>query len=861
MDIVTTHLNADLDGLASMVAARRLRGPALSMVIPGSLDITARRLWDEQGHHFGELVSAADARSALAVEGLGQLVVVDTGRKARLGWLGEWLGRAAVVEFWDTHPGHADGPQAELPDASATISPLVAKLAARGIRPTAEEASLFLVGIHADTGHLRYTGTTPMDHEAAAQCLRWGASLEWLERYLPDGLDRKQAAQMAAMAETMTRLPLPGSWVALMTLEPDARVTALGELVTQLRVGEGWPAAVVIAVEEKRLSVVARSDGSVDVGAACKRLGGGGHAEAASAALQGMTLAEARARVIDALEATAHPETAGSLCSRGLFTLPATATVSEAADALHRYRVNALPLVDAAGAVVGVLSRREIDEAHRHGMQERPAGSVSAGPPPAVPPEAGIDTIRRVLLDSPTRLVIVGTLAAPQGVVTRSTVFRATLADPPLANRKRPEKPAAMWRKTRRLIGDFAPWVEALGAVAEEEGVRALLIGGCVRDVLLGQASRDVDVVVAGDAPALARAVAASAGGTVVVYEEFGTAHWKTPSGLELDLASARTESYPHPGALPLVERGDLRQDLFRRDFTINMLAMGIAPSERGTLVDPYAGRGDLERGLIRVVHGLSFYDDPTRAWRAARFAARLDFRLAPGTAALMQEALRQGVLAQVSDARLGNELHRIFQERRPDSAIRRLRDWGLLRRIHPSLPGDHTLLDRLVATREAWLQLQPLASEALSDPGEPLWLALGWQLPADDRAERQQMVASGRGRGRRWTDGLETLRKAAKRMRSATRRSAQAAALWGLDEIEMVALAAHGHTEPIRWWLAEGRQITPAVTAANLMDHGIPKGPGLGKGLRAARAAALDGSTADEQLQRALHVARAALQ
>ncbi|MFT4974350.1 MAG: tRNA nucleotidyltransferase (CCA-adding enzyme) [Myxococcota bacterium] len=857
MDIVTTHLNADLDGLASMVAARLLWGEGLSMVLPGSLDVTARRLWAEQGHHFGELVSVPEAKTRLAAEGLGRLLVVDTARRERLGWLGEWLDRAASVEVWDTHGGEPDAPRTPMPDAGATISPLVAQLLAGGIVPTPEVASLFLAGVHADTGHLRYTGTTPVDHEAAATCLRWGASLGWLERYLPDGLDRRQAQRMSEMAASMQRVELPGAWVALMVLESGERVTSLGDLLTQLRVGEGWPAAVVISVEDKRLSVVARSDGSVDVGAVCERLGGGGHAEAASAGIFGATLSEARSQVIDALQAVEQPQTAGTLCSRQLFTLPVTALLSEAAEALHGYRINALPLVDAAGGVVGVLSRREVDEGLRHGLGKRPAGAISAGPPPVVPAEAGLATVRRVLLDSPTRLVIVGTLTEPQGVVTRTAVFRATLADPPLSSATSAPRPQQLWKRTRRLIGAFAPWVEALGAVAEAEGVRALLIGGCVRDVLLKRLSRDIDVVVVGDAPALARAVAASAGGEVDVFEAFGTAHWRTPDGLMLDFASARTESYPHPGALPVVARGELRQDLFRRDFTINMLALGIAPSERGVLIDPYAGRADLASGLIRVVHGLSFYDDPTRAWRAARFAARLDFHLAAGTSALMHEALQAGVLAQVSDERLGNELHRIFQDRRPDAAIGLLREWGLLRRIHRALPADRELLDRLAATRDAWLQLRPLAPEALDDPGEPLWLAMGWMLSTADREETRRMVSSGRGRGRRWVEGIDHLRKVDRRLVAATARSAQAVAFGTISEISLVALAGRGHLAAVRWWLTTGRTIKPTVTAAALMEHGLAEGPALGRALRAARAAAFDGADDAEQLDSALRAAR----
>lgn len=726
MDIVTTDLPACLDGLAAVVAACLLE-PGLTPVLPDKLDRSAQALWAAQRHHFPPLLPAADARAGLQATGLHRLVVVAPGDRPQLGWLTPWTERARSVERRS----------ASSANTGAVTSVLVHALRAAGITPSPAAASLFLCGIHVSTGHMRGAATCAGDHAAAAACLRWGAALDWLSRYLTE------------------------------------------------------PAALVQCAE-----------------------------------------------------------TVGAIRSRRLFTLPEQAPLSEASDTLHRYRINSILLTGASGGIVGVLSRREVDEGLRHGMADEPAGALSSGPPPVVPPSASLPDAQSVLHDSPHRLMVVGTLSAPLGVVTRSSLFQASQ----VVSQEQP--PAQLWARACELIGDFAPYVATLGEVAEQEGVRALLIGGCVRDVLLDRPSRDVDVVVVGDAPALARAAAATAGGEVETYDAFGTAHWKTPCGLELDLASARTESYPRPGALPVVERGDLRQDLFRRDFTINMMALGIAPSERGVLVDPYAGRADLLRRQLRVVHGLSFTDDPTRAWRAARFAARFDLSLAPGTASLLREALRMGVLDAVSDARLGNELHRIFQERRPDDAIRLLRDWGLLQRVHPSLVADGGLLDRITATRESWLQLRTLAPSELSDPAEPLWVALGWSLPSDVRAQTQQLVSNGRGRSKRWVSGISRLQRSAVALSSASLRSTQAVVLRPLDAIEQVFLAGQGHQGAVSWWLSTGQHIASSVRASDLLSRGVARGPGLGRGLRAASAAALDGASAAEQLERALEAA-----
>ncbi|MEL6346664.1 MAG: CBS domain-containing protein [Myxococcota bacterium] len=858
MRLVTSHLNTDLDGLASMVAARRLVDAALEFVLPGSMDPSCRRVWDDLGEALGPIVpTRAVLRRLEQGEPLDQLIIVDTARRKRLGPLGRLFDDARQVEIWDTHGGKADGPLKPLPDAGATVSPMVLQIAEQGQTPTPAEAGLFLLGIHCDTGHLRYAGTTPIDHQAAGQCLMWGADLGWLERYLPDGLDVTQLRLMSRMVASMARVDTGDSWVALMALELDARVPALSVLLGQLRVGEGWPAAIVLVAEDRRISVIGRSDGALDVGALCRRLGGGGHPEAASAALRGVSLIEARARVVAALQSSRRSLTAATMASRTVFSLPMDATIADANDTLHRYRINALPLRDAEGTIAGVLSRREIDEAIRHGLSSAAAGALSVGPPTTVPPDADVDVVRRALLEGPSRLLVVGTLQEALGVITRSTVFRAEALDPPLSNPVRPPAPTALWKRAETLFGAAALDVADLGTVAAEAGVRALLIGGCVRDLLLKRPSNDIDVVVVGDAPALATAAARRFGGDVHVHPEFGTAHWLSPRGNALDLASARTESYARPGALPSVEVGDLRQDFYRRDFTINMMAMGISPEERGRLVDPFYGLSDLRAGTLRVVHGLSFDDDPTRAWRAARFAARFDFRLAPGTAALMQQALRRGVLESVTDERLGAELHRIFLEDRTAEAVRLLREWGLLRRIHPRLETDRGLLQRLTATQQAWAALQDEAPAALPDAGEALWIALGWSIPPKDRQTTQRLVAGARGRIRRWVEGPDRVRKALRALDRTDSRGAHADALHKLEPAELVAAAARDDVlETVRWWLSEGRAIRPAVDGHQLMAAGVPRGPELGRALGAARRAAMDGADADTQLDAALRSA-----
>jgi tRNA nucleotidyltransferase (CCA-adding enzyme) len=242
-------------------------------------------------------------------------------------------------------------------------------------------------------------------------------------------------------------------------------------------------------------------------------------------------------------------------------------------------------------------------------------------------------------------------------------------------------------------------------------------VGGLVRDLLLGQAIFDLDMVIEGDAIALAERLSRTLGGRVTAHRRFGTAKWMLSEGVwakvtdevargdelppSIDFVTARTEFYTHPTALPQVEQSSIKQDLHRRDFTINTLAIRLDPDHWGELLDFYGGEEDLEEGVIRVLHSLSFIDDPTRILRAARLESRLGFHLDPRSEELIDDALP--LLKRVSGDRIRHELELIFREDEPERALRRLEELGALGRIHPDLTCDRWLERKFRFLREAF--------------------------------------------------------------------------------------------------------------------------------------------------------------
>ena len=330
-----------------------------------------------------------------------------------------------------------------------------------------------------------------------------------------------------------------------------------------------------------------------------------------------------------------------------------------------------------------------------------------------------------------------------------------------------------------------------------------------MRDLLLGRPRADLDVVVEGDAGALARRL----GGEILEHERFATAKAML-DGTELDLATSRGEAYPAPGALPEVRPAPLREDLARRDFTIN--AMAVPLQGKTVLIDPHGGREDLAAGRLRVLHPGSFVDDPTRALRAARYAARFDFTIEPRTETL----LRAADLSTVSEDRKRAELLRIAAEPEAVRGLLLLGEWGLLE-LPDAAPGLLEALDRLLA-RSPWSDVaerdRTLLAAALGEHGRAANLA----------AARPQ----------RPSEGVELARGASP---------------------EELAIGRALSGEWLDAYVGEWRSVALEIGGDDLIAAGISEGPALGHGLAQALRAKLDGEVAglDEELRVALEAAK----
>ncbi|HEX3318533.1 MAG TPA: hypothetical protein VHR88_10965 [Solirubrobacteraceae bacterium] len=366
------------------------------------------------------------------------------------------------------------------------------------------------------------------------------------------------------------------------------------------------------------------------------------------------------------------------------------------------------------------------------------------------------------------------------------------------------------------------------------------LVGGAVRDLLLGRApARDLDLVVVGDARPVAEALAARTGGSVAYHEPFLTARVEAGDHA-WDLATARRERYPRPGSLPEVEPAPLDEDLLRRDFAVN----AIAATLDGDLRTAPGACEDLESGRLRVLHDASFADDPTRLLRLVRYAARLDFAIDPPTTALARGAIAGGALDTVTGSRIGAELRLLLDEPRAGAALGLADQLGLLEALRPQLRWR----PELAAGARALLDVPTvlLAAAAIDADADELRAAMDdWRFPA---AERDRVVAAVRD-----APALAEL------LQSDPRPSAIAAAAQRSSP-EAVALAGPlGDEDAARRWLDDLQHVALEIGGDDLLTAGIPPGPAIGRGLRAALNRKLDGETAgrEDELGVALEAAR----
>jgi tRNA nucleotidyltransferase (CCA-adding enzyme) len=376
--------------------------------------------------------------------------------------------------------------------------------------------------------------------------------------------------------------------------------------------------------------------------------------------------------------------------------------------------------------------------------------------------------------------------------------------------------------------------VKIAGKEASELGQELYLVGGVVRDLLLGRANFDFDLVVEGDAISLARKLAKDSQAKLTVHSHFGTAKLDYP-GFSLDLATARSETYGKPGALPTVKPGSLNDDLIRRDFSINAMALHLNPQRFGELIDLYHGKEDLERCLIRILHPKSFIDDATRILRAIRYEQRLGFKLDAETEKLLRHNV--AMLDTISGDRIRHELEVILKEDEPERALRRAEELGVLSQLHPLLKGNGWLSKTFAKARQI--------GKRTSLPALYLCLLI-YNLTEKANEQFISRLNFSKNSAQAMNHTLQIKAELNKLAKPHVKSSDIYQLIHGYSApaIQANALASESliASQQLHLYLTKLRYVKPILNGEDLKKMGIPSGPEIGEILSALQKARLDG-------------------
>ncbi|MGE0492409.1 MAG: CBS domain-containing protein [Vulcanimicrobiota bacterium] len=842
MKLIVSHQGPDFDSLASMVAASKLYPDAVA-VISGVPEPPVREFITLHKGHF-----RFRGANEIELPEVEQMVLVDVRNPTRLGRFRQLAQDPRVkLHIYDHHPATAESIRADLEriePLGAAVTVLLQEIRARGLSLTPVEATLCLIAIYEETGSLLFPSTTAQDLEMAGWLLRQGGNLKVVARFAHHTLNPEQRELLEEFLTAGRIESIQGFSVFVALARRPRFVNGVAALVHRLLEIQETDCAVVIVEMANKVCVVARSRRvRLDVGRICEQLGGGGHPGAASATLDAVDPEQVQERVLAMLEESfPRVQTAGDVMTTQVQCLEAEQeiTVAEASRLLREWGFAGVCVTE-GGKVTGILSRSDLDKAMGHELGHAPATAYMTPRVISVRPETPLQEVQGLMVERDVGRVPVleedGTLV---GLISRTDIlaslYRAATDD----QHTRTSAPAELLRLPDLTL----EFLRRCSRLALEHSTQVFVVGGFVRDLLLGRDNFDIDLVVEGDGLAFGRTLAEATGGRLRSHPRFGTCSVIYDDGPfeKIDVASARSERYCRPAALPAVEGSTLKQDLYRRDFTINSLALSLDAEAFGELIDYFGGRRDLDAGMLRILHNLSFIDDPTRAFRAVRFETRLGFRLEPHSGHLLRTAVKERIFDHLGPGRLIDELRLCLEEPEPMRVLERLEQLKLLKAVDPGLGLDPKVRARLEAAPAILARLAGSVDR---------WRVYLLLLLTRLKVAARDAFAS------RYGLSLEPLRQAQGLVGKLN------APKLSMSEFEQLVQKASPNSLCLIWSLAgEGRvqerlsryldwsqALEPLLTGHQLLQLGYEPGPEFGRLLMLVREAQLEGklATAEE--------------
>jgi tRNA nucleotidyltransferase (CCA-adding enzyme) len=697
LKIAITHHNPDFDAISSSYAAYRLYDCDF-VYLCHNVDSVILDCLDDLGLRDSFKVVMESEIDDIN-ENIELLVITDCKFKSRLGYLEKLIKKAQKVYIYDHHTGNEcdiDNDKLILKEVGASTSIIVNEISQNNLVLQQNELTLLMLGIYEDTGFLTFNSTTPMDIMALHYLLSNGGELSKVRQYIKRDLSKEQLIILNELIINMSLYILNGIAIGLSFASFDEYVPEISVLANKIMDMENLDTFFMMVRLGDRILLVCRSRlDYIDTSELAYSFGGGGHPGASSAIIKDMTLNEAYEKLKVLVKDIIKPQK----LAKHIMTTPVkfvsfSQTFNDALDLFMKYNLNMMPVVK-NGKAVGLISRKDILQGIKHGLSDEPVSNIMQIEFETVSPEENINVVEDIMLLKNQKLIPVVENEKLVGVITRTDLLRLMKEDttriPGYLKSRADSLMLSKKINVRNLLKDRLPeeyfnLLFEIGEYAEELGTNVYVVGGFVRDLLMKNDNFDVDIVVEGSASEFAKKYADIKNAKIAIHKKFDTAQVILKNGVRLDFATARTEYYTFPAAAPEVESSSIKNDLYRRDFTINAMAVKLNRSEFGLLLDFFGGRRDIKDRKIRVLHNLSFVDDPSRGFRAIRFAVRFDFEIGPHTKKLLKHAVNMNLFDKIIGKRLFLEIKYILSEENYLEALETMKDYDILKFLHKGI-------------------------------------------------------------------------------------------------------------------------------------------------------------------------------
>ncbi len=752
MQVVFLEKGADLDALSSAFGITILNKDA-KILIPDILSHTAKTVLTR----FKDIFS----KKIIEKKDLGKIekiYLVDSHNvKKAIDELKDFLDKYVEVEVLDHHQileknlKIFEGEEKlkiydfnvnikyHIKDTGSATTIVVEGIKEKNIPLSPLEATILALGIYEDTGNFTYMITTPKDLYIGAFLLEKGVDLNSIRDILEKRITDKQIRILEQLTENIHFIYKNSIKVAISTAYCLEYIPDVSSVLSMIKEFEETDAFFVIINTKGKITVIGRSKSEeINVGRILSNLGGGGHPFAASATVKGLTSAEVKEILENLILTNLYRDTYIKEI------MDVSIPVYEGENPIYSVKREDLEkpvllIIDKTGKFQGVVFTKVIKEALKHNIKKAILSDFILNDIYTFSPYTTLGEAEQLILNSSQTIFPVIDKGKPLGIVTKNQITILLHGQPFFSEkdifisreRLKPRYINFQYKLSRFFPSELIKELKQIGELSKELGFKSYIVGGVVRDVILGKKNLDIDIIVEGDAPKLAKEYAKRYKLKVHTFEEFMTAQITLENGLKIDFATARKEIYEYPGAYPKVQKATLKEDLYRRDFTINTLAIEITEGNFGVLIDYFNGLRDIKDKVIRILHQLSFVEDPIRILRALRFAGRFGFRLGKQTEKFLKLAVKEELLKVAPTGRVNLELSYSFNEEKVVEIILLMNKYKVLNQLIPEFYFDEKreeIITRLKDTITAFEMFFQIKVDKVSN----FLLALMYHLPLD---------------------------------------------------------------------------------------------------------------------------------